>query len=108
MSKARETLSKKNEGSSFSLTWLHETSQFLLANGLMFSSWLYMNARHIGWFVVTTGMITALPLILEINREASAEEIEKAQIESALAEGKTPQELAMSGLTGAVEPKVLN
>ena len=26
-----------------------------------------MNARHIGWFVVTTGMITALPLIFEVS-----------------------------------------
>lgn len=27
----------------------------------------YMNSRHIGWFIVTTGMITALPLIFEVS-----------------------------------------
>ena len=26
-----------------------------------------MNSRHIGWFIVTTGMITALPLIFEVS-----------------------------------------
>jgi hypothetical protein len=35
------------------------------------------------------------------------EELEKLQINAALAEGKTPQELANMGLTAAVEPKVL-
>lgn len=27
----------------------------------------YIFARHIGWFIVTTGMITALPLIFEVR-----------------------------------------
>jgi hypothetical protein len=27
---------------------------------------LYANSRQIGWFIVSTGMITALPLILEV------------------------------------------
>ena len=35
------------------------------------------------------------------------EELERMQIGAALQEGKTPQELAMSGLTAAVEPAVL-
>lgn len=35
------------------------------------------------------------------------EEFEKMQIDAALAEGQTPRDLAMSGLTSAVEPKVL-
>ena len=28
---------------------------------------LYANSRQIGWFIVSTGMITALPLILEVR-----------------------------------------
>jgi hypothetical protein len=28
---------------------------------------LYANSRQIGWFIVSTGMITALPLILEVS-----------------------------------------
>lgn len=27
---------------------------------------LYMGARYVGWFIVSAGMITALPLILEV------------------------------------------
>jgi hypothetical protein len=49
-----------------------------------------------------------LPLIFEVKRESQLEELEAAQIASALQEGRTPQELAMSGLTSAVEPAVLN
>jgi len=72
-------------------------------------------------------MITALPLIfevfqfphpsyhhnilfqryLQVRREAALEDMESAQIAAGLQEGKTPQELAMSGLTNAVDPKVL-
>ena len=36
------------------------------------------------------------------------EELERMQIGKSLSEGRTPQELAMEGLTGAIEPKVLN
>jgi hypothetical protein len=42
-----------------------------------------------------------------VKREELLEQVEKVQIGQGLAEGKTPQELAMSGLSGAVEPKVL-
>jgi hypothetical protein len=30
-------------------------------------NWGYSHARVIGWFVVTTGIITALPLIFEVR-----------------------------------------
>jgi hypothetical protein len=69
-------------------------------------------------------MITLLPLIFEVKenliisslfysfhqvkRESMVEEFERVQIGIGLQEGKTPQELAMSGLHGAIEPKVLN
>ena len=92
-----------------------------------------MNGKHIGWFIVTTGMITALPLIFEVSyqyhhlcfllnlyelnfficathqvkREAMVEEMEKMQIGAALQEGRSPQELAASGMTAAIEPAVL-
>ena len=44
----------------------------------------------------------------QIKREAMLEELEKAQIDVALDQGRTPKELAMEGLTSAVDPKVLN
>lgn len=84
-----------------------------------------MGARYIGWFIVTTGIITLLPLMLEvclseiilflsficnikqIKREAIVEEMERVQIERELNDGKTPQELANAGLTSALGPKVL-
>jgi len=36
------------------------------------------------------------------------EELERAQVNSELAQGKTPIDLANAGLTGALEPKVLS
>jgi hypothetical protein len=30
----------------------------------------YMVLRYVGWFVVTTGMITALPLVVEVNHRS--------------------------------------
>ena len=69
--------------------------------------WGYSWVRHVIWFVLTTGMITALPLMFEVKREQMIEEMESMQIAAAMADGKTPQELANAGLTGAIAPKVL-
>eukprot|EP01039_Chlorochromonas_danica_P002993 gene2993-3265_t len=71
-------------------------------------TWSASILRQVGWFVVITGIVTALPLVFEVKREGMLEELERAQISQGLAEGKTPQELAMGGLTAAVEPKVLS
>jgi hypothetical protein len=35
------------------------------------------------------------------------EDLERIQIGKSLAEGRTPQDLAMEGLTAAIDPKVL-
>lgn len=70
--------------------------------------WTYSNSRIICWWLVTTGMITALPLVLEVKRESMVEEMEQLQINQGLAEGKSPNELAQLGLTSAIEPKVLS
>ena len=53
-------------------------------------------------------MITLLPLVFEVRREAAIEQAEVSMIEQGLREGKTPQELHQMGLTAAVEPRVLN
>jgi hypothetical protein len=42
-----------------------------------------------------------------VKREELLEQLERVQVTQGLAEGKTPQELAMNGLSSAVEPKVL-
>ena len=60
------------------------------------------------WFVVTTGLITAFPLIFEIRREGQIEELERAHIASLLDSGKTPLEMQNSGIQGAIEPRVLS
>lgn len=108
MSKARSMVedSSAKESSQW-LTTIKSSSQFLFANLVGIAQWSYINARHIGWFIVTTGIITAFPLIFEIKREASLEEDEMRAIGKELAEGKTPQDLAMEGMTSAIEPKVL-
>lgn len=89
----------------------HTTLFLMHCNCLFDDCWclqLYQYARQIGWFVVTTGMITLLPLVFEVRREAAIEQAEVSMIEQGLREGKTPQELHQMGLTAAVEPRVLN
>ena len=75
--------------------------------GISWGQWSYSTMRTVGWFLVTSAMITAVPLIFEYNRELQLEELEKLQIAKGLAEGGTPYGLAQQGLSGAVEPKVL-
>ena len=68
----------------------------------------YALSRTIGWYVVTTAMITALPLVFEYNREIQVEEMERLQIADAVEnKGATPMALAQQGMTSAVAPKVL-
>ena len=131
-SSAKEKLKKEKGGSGKKGTWsrwLKTRSSFYFSLGQMCSGTIYYYSRHIGWFVVTTGIITLLPLILEViqsqdlasfltcltkslisfqvNREVQIEEFERSQINGALADGRTPQELANEGLTAAVQPSVL-
>jgi len=75
--------------------------------GMSWGQWSYATLRTVGWFLVTSAMITAVPLIFEYNRELQLEELEKLQIAKGLAEGGTPYGLAQQGLSSAVEPKVL-
>lgn len=44
----------------------------------------------------------------QIKREAICEEIEQLQVRAAIDEGRTPIELANSGVTSALDPKVLH
>jgi hypothetical protein len=67
----------------------------------------YTFTRQIGWYVVTTAMITALPLIFEYNREIQVEDMEALQVQDALEKGANPMALAQQGMTSAVDPKVL-
>mmetsp|Transcript_25857 Transcript_25857/g.43114 ORF Transcript_25857/g.43114 Transcript_25857/m.43114 type:complete len:109 (-) Transcript_25857:79-405(-) len=107
MSKARDIIERgREEGSEF-YNWISNSTKSLFTVGPAVTQWCYMNGRIIGWWIVTTGMLTALPLIFEIKREAMLEDLEKMQVDSQLAEGRTPQELAVEGLTSAVDPKVL-
>jgi len=69
---------------------------------------IYGFTRHVGWFIVTTAMITYVPLIFEYNRETVFEEMEKLQIEKYIAEGANPAQLSAQGLTSAIAPSVLN
>jgi hypothetical protein len=68
----------------------------------------WMGARHVTWFVVTTGIVVLLPLLLEMKRESAVEELEALQISDAIEKGATPQDLANAGVTAALDPKVLS
>ena len=48
-----------------------------------------------------------ISLPFKIRREALMDAEELAAVATGLMEGKTPQELAMNGLTAAIDPKVL-
>eukprot|EP00599_Poterioochromonas_sp_BG-1_P000287 CAMPEP_0173150782 /NCGR_PEP_ID=MMETSP1105-20130129/11173_1 /TAXON_ID=2985 /ORGANISM="Ochromonas sp., Strain BG-1" /LENGTH=94 /DNA_ID=CAMNT_0014065999 /DNA_START=93 /DNA_END=377 /DNA_ORIENTATION=- len=90
-------------------TWDKINAQFLwiFENTKNVAGWVFAHSRQIGWFIVTTGMITAFPLIFEVKREELVEELEQLRIAQGVAQGRSPQELANSGLTAAVDPKVL-
>ena len=47
--------------------WVRTYGTVALSSGMAWSSWAYKHSRTIGWWVVTTGMITALPLIFEVR-----------------------------------------
>jgi len=89
MSKARSTIENSEPSMwSSSLKWLNVNTRFaaefgwnswlwvsraqsvILCHSLTFSFLLpqvYANSRVIGWFIVTTGMITAVPLLFEVS-----------------------------------------
>ena len=69
---------------------------------------LYGNARQIGWIVMTTTIITFLPLYLEVMRESDIEALEESTIQEGLSKGESPFQMAhQKGLTGAIDPDVL-
>jgi hypothetical protein len=62
----------------------------------------------IGWWLVTTAIITALPLTIEYNREYTYEEIERLQVTDAIEnQGASPLMLKNQGVSSAVNPSVL-
>lgn len=67
----------------------------------------YIMARHLAWAVITVGMITAVPMLVEVKREMVLEELEALQVSVALKEGASPGQLAQSGLASAIDPKVV-
>lgn len=75
---------------------------------MQYATFAWMHSRMLGYFVLTATLITALPLFIEVKRESILEELEQMQIKQGLAEGKTPINMAQMGLSGAVDPKVLN
>ena len=77
------------------------------STGFEFGTIGYTWGRQIGWYVVTTAMITALPLVFEYNREIQVEQMEELQVADALEKGANPMNLAQQGMSSAVEPKVL-
>ena len=48
--------------------WIRSISSAVTVSGLQWGNWAYKHTRTVGWWVVTTGMITALPLLFEVRR----------------------------------------
>ena len=95
------------------VSWLNDWKTFKatvrgwMGVGAEYGMMGYMFSRQIGWYIVTTAMITALPLVFEYNREGIVEDLEALQIADAIDKGAAPQQLAQQGMTSAVGPKVL-
>ena len=76
--------------------------------GKQWGAWGYGVGRFVGWWVVSTALITALPLVFEANRELVVEEMERLQAASMIEQGASPAELQQMGFTTVVDPKVVN
>jgi hypothetical protein len=75
MSKARLEINNKSNGSVIARLITYTTG--FVNSSITWGQYGFMASRYIGWFVVTTGLITALPLVLEIKREMMHEELGK-------------------------------
>ena len=65
-------------------------------------------STNVGWWLVTTAIITALPLTIEYNREIAYEEMERLQVADAIEnQGASPLQLKQQGVSSAVNPSVL-
>jgi hypothetical protein len=79
----------------------------LKSTALGYSSFAYANSRFVGWILVTSTIMTFLPLYLEVMRETELEGLENARIQEGLASGVSPVELAnVQGIAGAIDPDV--
>ena len=74
--------------------------------------WTKIGSRistNLGWWVVTTAIVTALPLVMEFNREYQMEEIERLTVADAIEnQGMSPLDLKRNGISSAVNPEVLS
>eukprot|EP00904_Undaria_pinnatifida_P010058 jgi/Undpi1/6182/HiC_scaffold_20.g08666.m1 len=75
--------------------------------GLEWAQWAAQKTGRTGWILLTTAVVTLVPLVFEITREAQLIEQEKMTINALLAEGKTRQEIAQMGFFSALDPTVL-
>ena len=91
------------------LSWFasfKKTLSNMLPQGIVIGQAAYGLARQIGWIVISSAMITVIPLMFELKREEMLEGLEQLQIKTMKQEGMTPSELAQQGITSAIEPKV--
>lgn len=61
---------------------------------------------RVAWVVLATSIVMLLPLLMEIEREASVIDLEKLQIKDLKAQGFSDQQIQQMGLTPAIEPSV--
>ncbi len=78
----------------------------MVPQGIFMGQALFGLARQLGWIVISSAMITVIPLMFELKREEMLEGFEQMQIKTMKQEGMTPSELAQQGMVSAIEPKV--
>eukprot|EP00903_Cladosiphon_okamuranus_P008447 g8116.t1 len=83
------------------------TGRSLGMSGFGWAQWAAKKTGRTGWVLLTTAVVTLVPLVFEITREAQLIEQEQIHINALLAEGKTRQEIAQMGLLSALDPNVM-
>ncbi|CAM9768718.1 unnamed protein product [Ectocarpus sp. 12 AP-2014] len=97
---------KRNNGRGV-LQTLVVSGRSLGVAGFGWAQWAAKKTGRTGWVLLTTAVVTLVPLVFEITREAQLVEQEKIHINALLAEGKTRQEIAQMGLYSALDPNVM-
>ena len=75
MPSAKDNLKKEKNASEKKVTWskwIKTQSAYAYSIGHSGVSFLYSYSRLIGWFFVTTGIVTLLPLALEVRNHHNA------------------------------------
>lgn len=86
-------------------SWTERLKKIREQSARLFTT-VWRRGGRIAWVIAATSIVMILPLLLEIEREASTIELEKLQIKDLKEKGYSDQQIQQMGLTQAPEPSV--